>query len=373
MKVFKILITSGIILGFLMLVKPIYGYDFPVSVLGNCRDQKECHLYCEVPRNRAACWSYSVYGVKNEVLGDESPEEKVAQLGITFPIPSLGNCANVAQCKAYCNDPTNQTACKAFAQQQGLTLKTRISEKAKTELGCNTPEECRAFCEQEANREACLAFATRYHLKTAIKNRLVNAVGAELGCNSKDSCRALCELPENKVRCQTIAQRLGIGENKKAELVERAKEELGCTSFEDCRRFCQDKANSERCRNFGLAVGQSIKNRIRDEGDCTTVEECKSVCEANPERCPNFPKIREGSKPAELRNNLQNRLENKLDIRGTNGGNIGLPKPKFKIGNSVPKPITGDGQFTTPVMEDSVTQTNSDAEDTETQTDTSNF
>ncbi len=327
MKVIKTLIILVFVFGFVILVKPIEAYQFPVFELGNCRDQKECHLYCEVPRNRAACWSYNVYGVRNVVLGNESPEERVAQLGITFPIPELGNCANVAQCKAYCNDPANATVCKSFAQNRGLKLKTRISEKAKAELGCSSADECRAYCEQEVNRETCLAFAKRYHLKAAVRNKLVEAVQSELGCDSKETCHALCELPENKVKCQTIAQRLGIGENKKEELVNRAKEELGCTSFEDCRQLCQNKENAERCRNFGQAVGQSIKNRIRDAGDCTTVEECKRVCETNPERCPNFPKIREGSKPAELRSGFQNRLEFRRDNRGPGSLNKGPKKP----------------------------------------------
>jgi len=61
----------------------VSAYEFPIVELGNCRDVRECHLYCEIPSHKAACWSYSVYETVS-VLGDESPETKVSALGITF-------------------------------------------------------------------------------------------------------------------------------------------------------------------------------------------------------------------------------------------------------------------------------------------------
>src|SRR3989338_7073877 len=71
-----------------------FGYQFPVPELGNCRDQKECFLYCQIPLHKPACWSYGVYATKENVLGETTVEESLSRLGIAFPVPELGNCAN---------------------------------------------------------------------------------------------------------------------------------------------------------------------------------------------------------------------------------------------------------------------------------------
>lgn len=277
-----------VIIGLLSLTRLVRAYEYPIPELGNCRDQKECHLYCEIPKNHAACWSYSVYGVQ-QVLGDETPEAAAANLGLTFPIAELGNCTTVSACKAYCTITQNQAACRAYGQAHGLTQKERLVERATEELGCTTKEECTTFCQEETNRDACEAFARRYHLKIAVKNRLVEAAKTELGCTTAQECRALCSLPENQSKCAAFAQRMGVVNSKREELVERAKEQLGCTSFESCRAFCQEGVNQEKCRNFGAAVGQGVKNTLQQNLGCTTAEECKAVCEASPEKCPNYP------------------------------------------------------------------------------------
>ena len=51
---------------------------YPIADLGYCRDAKECYLYCEIPENKAACWSYGKYKLGSDVLGvtTMSTEEK---------------------------------------------------------------------------------------------------------------------------------------------------------------------------------------------------------------------------------------------------------------------------------------------------------
>lgn len=302
MKKILLLMLGLSIISLLLVVRQSNAYEFPIQELANCRNTRECHLYCEIPQNRATCWSYSIYGNKSEVLGDETPEASLSEIGVTFPIAELGNCTDTKTCKAYCGLPANKTACSEFATRFQKPHLARLVEKAKEELGCTTAQECRAFCTEETNKEACIAFARKYHLGGLIKDRLVEAIQQELGCTDRESCKKMCQLPENKDRCQAIAKRVNPDRiTPRERLVEAAKEKLGCTSFTDCRTLCQNKDNAELCRNFGAAVTERIKNEIKTKGNCKTTEECRLLCEQNPALCPQFPKTRDASKSGDLK------------------------------------------------------------------------
>lgn len=303
MKKIILLALSLSVISLLLVVSRVNADEFPIPELGNCQNQRECHLFCEIPKNRAACWSFSVYGNKSTVLGDETTETTLAEIGITFPVAELGNCTDAQACKTYCSRAGNVTACRTFAQRFSKVHLNRLVQKAQEELGCTTAEECRAFCTDEANKDICLAFAKKYHLGGLIKDRVADAIRQELNCANRESCKALCALPENTDRCQTIAKRINPGLRTQGEkLIEEAKERLGCTSFNDCKAFCQNEANSEQCKNFGQAVSQRLKNADKQKGDCASNEECRKECEANPSKCPAFPKaphpaVTPGAKP----------------------------------------------------------------------------
>lgn len=267
-------------------------FEYPIAQLGNCRDQKECHLYCEVPQNKAACWSYGVYTIKNDVLGDESPEEKLAEVGITFPIPELGNCGNATECKAYCSDPANSEACRTYSQSRRQTVKARILEKARAELGCTSVEECKAFCAEETNKEVCTAFAKRHRLKDAAKERLI----------------------------------------------ENAKETLGCTTREECRTFCEAEANKDKCREFAQNLGMKIRHKVQTRLGCATQEECRQICEEQPEKCPDFPKqprINTSPNPQKLMNRGPGSFDKKPAFFGNRLRPSIRPKNQDEIENEV--------------------------------------
>ena len=301
-RLFKHLFVLGLLLlSFHFVSSGSKAYEFPIHELGNCRDGRECHLYCEIPDNKAACWSYSVYGYKGDVLAEasESAEAKVATFGITFPVTELGNCATVAACKAFCTITQNQLACQTFAKNHNQQIKDRIAAKAKEELGCGSAAECKTFCEQETNRDVCEAFAKKYHLRGEVKNKLIDLAKTELGCTTQDQCRSLCAQPENRDKCQTFAQNHNLNNDnqRREELVTEAKQLLGCTSFDDCKAFCQNPANRDKCRNFGTTVSQRL-NTTNPVGNCTTVEECRKVCQEHPDKCPTFPRtLPSGFKP----------------------------------------------------------------------------
>jgi len=243
MKLLKLVLTLILAIGFVTKTKPTNAYQYPIPDLGNCQNQKECHLYCEVPQNQPACWSYRVY--KTAVLGETSTGETLTQLGFTFPIPELGNCANRVECKDYCQDPTNMTACQSFSQNIRQTVNQRLQEKAKEELGCTTKETCRAFCSEEQNKSLCASFGRKWKIKTRVKTAVLNQARTTLGC-------------------QTLAE---------------------------CKTMCEDPANKDSCQNFGRAVGLKVRMTLKEKLGCTTNADCRKLCAENPNQCPGYPTL----------------------------------------------------------------------------------
>ena len=167
---------------------------YPVSELGNCRNQQECKFYCEVPQNTPACWSYNRFVLNRNVLGE-------TDIKITFPISELGNCANASECKAYCGRQENHTACREFALAKGLIKPSLITQKildaAKEELSCNNLIECKAACQRPQNSDICQSFAKKHKIvKTAnaISKDIIAQAKKELGCTDQASCKLLCEM-----------------------------------------------------------------------------------------------------------------------------------------------------------------------------------
>ncbi len=227
---------------------------YPIADLGYCRDAKECSLYCEIPQNKPSCWSYGKYKLYPQVLGESTDDEQEAKrLGVTFPIKELGNCANVTQCKAYCELEQNRQACTNFAASKGIGQSKKHQEmisRAKEVLGCDSAESCRSLCEDPSNRNRCMEFADKY-------------------------------APEEY-------------RQKKDEILQRARTSLGCDSFETCKNFCEKEENRDKCQRFaGEHTPAEVKERIQQIREdkistCSNEAECKKWCEQNPDKCSGY-------------------------------------------------------------------------------------
>ncbi|MBI3577012.1 hypothetical protein HY086_03170 [Candidatus Gottesmanbacteria bacterium] len=304
---------------------------FPVAALSNCRDAKECYLYCQIPENKAACWSYGKYVLSANVLGvstvsDEEKklmEDKARQHGITFPIAELGNCANVTECRNLCEQPANYQACMDFAKkkgfakdvdqsQRGIPQEKRLAvmQSARTELGCTSLETCRTICEQDHVK--CESFAKKHGLtqgpspeEIQQKTDLLNNAKTDLGCDSQDSCRIICET--NPSRCVAFARKYGLdrgGEPERNDQAEGSASGRGpsirppCANETSCKQYC--KAHPDECPGYqgkpsfvpagGPLRPSSGSGAYLGPTGCRTEEECKAYCQSNPTKCPGFPK-----------------------------------------------------------------------------------
>lgn len=336
---------------------------YPIPDLGYCRDAKECYLYCEIPENKAACWSYGKYKVGSDVLGvttmsaDEKRmmEEKARQYNVTFPIAELGNCAGPQECRDFCEQPTNQTTCMAFAKKKGFDKEMERSDgmdpgkrdellqQAKTELGCTSMESCSRVCESDHSR--CEAFAKKHGVyqeppessgrySAEKKRELMQKAQSELGCTSMESCKSICET--NPERCMAFAKKHGFdkGEGERREQYESREYQPGapsgvtpnygvqrfgkggCDSEESCKKYCQE--HPSECPGFqgytraidggapapAQTMQQSQGSYVGPSG-CRTEAECKSWCETNPDKCPGFNQVKQ--KEMESSQELQKR------------------------------------------------------------------
>lgn len=270
---------------------------YPVPELGNCRDANECYLYCQLPQNTPACWSYGKYILHKQVLA-ESDEDLAKKHGITFPIAELGNCANINQCKAYCDNPSNHDACMSFAKKKGFHKEVgdqsggnpELLASARSELGCDSETSCQALCEQPTNRERCMAFAQKHGLgrPPPDKVQLLQAAQAELGCTSMETCRATCE--QQKDKCMEFARKHGLGGGPSGGSQQQGPG--GCNSEETCRAYCQ--THPDECKGFAATSGDANYSGSYKQGDylgpggCKTEEECKNYCSSHPSECPGF-------------------------------------------------------------------------------------
>lgn len=231
---------------------------YPIADLDNCRDAKECYLYCEIPSNKPACWAYKTYGSGEQVLGVDE------QSSLVFPVAELGNCASKEACKEFCSIKENHEACVNFAKTHVMGPYKRHQEllpKAQQELGCPTIASCKAFCQLEANRARCLEFAKKTIPPKVQEEKasLLERAKEVLGCDSIDACRALCKNPENKTKCLQLI----------------------------------NTANAQMKVEKKPEMKAGITNEMQKKIDYPTITECRALCEKYPDECPAYKKALE--------------------------------------------------------------------------------
>lgn len=281
--------------------------QYPILELGYCRDAKECYLFCEIPQNKAACWSYGQFRLGPQVLGVSSisPEEDAqmrrmaAEKGITFPIPELGNCSGPQECRDFCEQPANHATCMSFARKHGFgdegggdgAREAEILAAAQSELGCSAKESCFRICEQDHSR--CEAFARQHGLyqegegqygpRGAQKDELLQNAKNELGCTSMESCARVCQ--SNPERCQAFTQRYGLSEQPpQGSMGQYQRGPGGCDSEETCKAYCME--HPSECPGFQSSPSGG-GDYVGPTG-CRTEAECQAFCRANPSSCPGF-------------------------------------------------------------------------------------
>ncbi|KKP62060.1 MAG: hypothetical protein UR56_C0007G0043 [Candidatus Roizmanbacteria bacterium GW2011_GWC2_34_23] len=240
------------------------------------------------------------------IKGQTTNEEAAKKYGVTYPIASLGNCADYTSCRNYCEDETHRDTCIQYAKQKGFYEERKTDEiliHAKTELGCNSETECKNICEKEENFEKCTNFAKKTGL---VKEQILSPKNQEiltkakeiLGCDSPQTCKSICEQEGNRQKCSEFAKQTGLkgGEEKRGP--------GGCNSEESCKTFCSSPDNFNECSKFKPPEGQERRDGpsqegFRGPGGCTSESSCREYCEKNSSECQKFgpgPEGKEGER-----------------------------------------------------------------------------
>ena len=229
----------------------------------------------------------------------ETPETKAKKFGVAFPVPELGNCASVSECRTYCEDQTHKDACVTFAKKKGFYQETETDPNrqtlllaAKTELGCSSEESCKEICEKEENFEKCRTFAEKNGLESGPKNpgdkKILEKAKEILGCDSPESCKIICEQEANREKCSEFAKQTGLEGGKKRV------GPGGCDSEDSCKAYCEK--NPEECRKFGGGPSVNDKDR-KGPGGCDSEESCKRYCSEHPDECKDGNREKENREP----------------------------------------------------------------------------
>ncbi len=262
---------------------------YPIQALGNCRDAQECFYYCEIPHNQPACWSYSTYILRKHVLGEQtsSPDEEARKHGITFPIAELNNCASTQECMQYCNKPENQQACEAFGKKKGLIQENQNSHSvnsvnkekmlidAKAFLGCDSESSCKEFCNNPSNQQKCQAFAQKEGFSTQPQpgtagTSYSTSSGLYLPyCTNPDSCKNFCSNPANKQTCDAFG--------------------TSCSTFcngnpERCSSFNSSGQSIHTLPPVSITTPSGTPTSL----GCQTEQECSVYCQTHPGACPGY-------------------------------------------------------------------------------------
>lgn len=297
---------------------------------------------------------------------------------LQFPIVELGNCVSVGECKVYCDDPVNISACVTFAKKQGLVSPKEVEKAKLTPVkvgpgGCKDASECNSYCRAPEHGEECVLHAVKEGFmsqedadnilefmkgkdKKSISQKgpipapkrgpkeaefdkekaksLIATVGGPGGCSTFEGCDKFCSAPENNDTCMAYAT-----EHKlmKTEDIEKIKKLMtidgpgGCRGGE-CESYCEKPGHESECMAFAVDQGFMSKEEFKEAkkfidasekggpGGCRG-RECERYCEdpAHGDECFNFAKEHDLLPEEEV-----HRIEKFKDIRN-NLGVVGGP------------------------------------------------
>ncbi|MBI2020558.1 hypothetical protein HYS94_04020 [Candidatus Daviesbacteria bacterium] len=215
------------------------------------------------------------------------PEVRAKIYGVTFPIAELGDCASYYECRSFCEDPLNSQACIDYGKSKGFyneeeidAKKEGILEAAKRALGCDSYETCKTFCQIPTNQDKCDAFARSQnlvggHVDNPAKVEILEKAKQVLGCDSYAACASFCSQQDNQNKCSEFARQVGLrgGEVRVGP--------GGCTSESTCKAFCSDPQNYQVCSGFSSSSG----GKFTGPGGCDSEVSCRSYCQEHEDEC----------------------------------------------------------------------------------------
>jgi len=152
---------------------------------------------------------------------------------ISYPVVELGNCADQASCKAYCDKPANIDACLSFAEKNNLMSKEEIKVAKNFKNtgmtgpgGCKGKNECSTYCNGPDHMDECITFAEKNGMMSGSQLEEAKKVQGAIAkgikppaCGGKDACNTYCSSSEHMAECVSFAEAAGIISKEEAEKI----------------------------------------------------------------------------------------------------------------------------------------------------------
>ncbi|OGZ05227.1 MAG: hypothetical protein A2845_02830 [Candidatus Lloydbacteria bacterium RIFCSPHIGHO2_01_FULL_49_22] len=255
---------------------------FPITKLGNCKDQSSCKTYCDDKAHIVACTDYA------EENGMISKEEaaRAREFADVLRGDGPGACKDQKTCEAYCNGVAHLDECLLFAERHNLIPKDvlqdakRISrvlaEGATLPGGCTDKKSCESYCADTTHADECLTFAEKAGFidpKDVAESRRVLPFmksGETPGkCTTKALCEAYCSESDHADECVNFAEKAGLISKEDAEMARKTGGEGpgGCRSRETCEAYCNDTSHQEECFKFAEKYGLIPAEQLKEIKD----------------------------------------------------------------------------------------------------------
>lgn len=318
-KIITIFFLTGIGVSSFIIVKAladISDIQYPISQLGNCKNETECRSYCDKPENTTACLNFAE---QNNLIPKEEIEmaKKFATAGNKGP----GGCTGKDSCETYCNDISHIEECISFAEQNDLISPEELREAQKVRdaikrgvkpPACGNKKSCDSYCENPSHMEECITFASEAGMMDGKEKedaqRMLQALKRGVKpppCQGKEACDKYCQQPDNMEVCMNFAIEAGFMGDKEKEDAQKMLSAFkkgirppNCRGKEECDSYCQSDEHFEECTNFAEAAGfmntkdaeMARKTKGKGPGGCKGKEECEVFCnnKDNQETCFKF-------------------------------------------------------------------------------------
>ncbi len=267
---------------------------------GGCHSPQSCQQFCSDPQNMETCIAYAVQEGRMtteqaararralqgnvEIPRTMRPHVRVPNVEIETSVePDIdvekvqrlleeqdgpGGCSSFAECESYCNNPTNEDACFAYAVEHNLMPPEKLARiekmrNAEGPGGCRG-RACEQYCDQAGHEAECLEFAHEQgFLPTEQYSRMKKFVELEGpgGCRARQ-CEEYCNDSAHRTECIAFAKNNGLIPPEQAAAMERIDKKMqesggpgGCGSEEECRRYCSDPSHFDECAAFAVDTG----------------------------------------------------------------------------------------------------------------------
>ncbi|MBI5004732.1 MAG: hypothetical protein HZC04_00915 [Candidatus Lloydbacteria bacterium] len=258
----------------------------------------------------------SAYGLVGHLSKTAKPQS-------VYPIKELGSCKSEADCKSYCDNQNNISACVSYGEKNGLLTKEQAEQskkfadvlKGEGPGQCNSKASCEAFCSDLKNIDSCLSFAEKHDLIPAGALKEAKQVAQALksgatmpgGCKNKESCSNYCAVSTHAEECLGFAEKAGFVSAEEASLARKVLPLInsgespgGCKTKAECQKYCDNDSNTTECLNFAEKAGlispedAAIAKKVggKGPGGCRSKDTCDAFCNnlGNQEVCFQFAK-----------------------------------------------------------------------------------